>query len=133
MLDDDIAAALPELRAHAESMMRDLVAITRPGPTVTDPATGEVATTTAEAYRGKARIKPPTTAATESEVGTAIMVTSPGEVHIPVGSPYRPEPGDLITVLSCPLDPGMVVRKVTVRGRFGGSQITAYRIPVEEV
>ena len=132
MLGDDLAAALPELRAQAESMMLDAVIVSRPGETVTA-EDGTVTTPALVVYQGKARWKPPATSAVESEVGTAIMVNTPGEVHIPAGTPYTPHPGDIIECTASRLDPALVGRRATVRSRFSGSLVTAYRIPIEEV
>ena len=131
MLGDDLAAALPELRAQAESMMLDTVTITRPGEAVTA-EDGTVTTLAQTVYQGRARWKPPTTTATQSEVGASIMVTTPGEVHIPAGTPYSPQPGDIIECTASRFDASLVGRRTTVRSRFGGSLVTAYRIPVEE-
>ncbi len=117
-------------RRRAESLMVDAAEIRRPVEPITDPATGEVLTGAVIVYSGKARWKPPVTA-TATEVGTAVMITSPSEVHIPVGT-YAPQPGDVIICTACKHDPGMIGRTATVRSRFGGSQITAYRIPVED-
>lgn len=125
-----LAGALARGRRLAESLMTDTVTITRPGAPTTDPATGEVVTSGTVVYEGRARWKPPTTGAAQTETGTAAIITSPGEVHIPVGS-YTPEPGDIIECTACPMDPGMVGRRATVQSRFGGSQVTAYRIPIE--
>lgn len=118
-------------RRRAESLMVDSVVIRRPIEPTTDPATGEVVTGAVIVYSGKARWKPPTTAAAESEIGTAVMITTAGEVHIPVGA-YTPQPGDVITCTACDYDPGMIGRTATIRSRFGGSHITAYRIPIED-
>lgn len=131
MLGDDLAAALPELRAQAESMMLDTVTITRPGETVTA-EDGTVTTPAPVVYQGRARWKPPTTTATQSEIGTAIMVTTPGEVHIPASAAYCPQPGDIIECTASVFNPSLVGRRTVVRSRFGGSLVTAYRIPIQE-
>ena len=111
--------------------MLDAVTITRPGETVTA-EDGTVSALAETVYEGKARWKPPTTSAVESEVGTAIIVTTTGEVHIHAGTDYSPLPGDIIECTACRFDPALVGRRATVRSRFGGSLVTAYRIPVEE-
>lgn len=56
-LGDDIAATLPELRAHAESMMRDTIRLERQTGTTPDPVTLEEVPTWATVYDGKARIQ----------------------------------------------------------------------------
>ena len=59
-LGDDIAAALPELRAHAESLMVDAVLIQRAtGETTIDPVTLEEVPAFEDVYAGPARIQRP--------------------------------------------------------------------------
>ena len=53
MLGDDIAAVLPELRAHAESMMVDECTIERPDGTTLDPVTLEQVDTFAPVLTGQ--------------------------------------------------------------------------------
>lgn len=120
MIIDVVDAHLPQMRAHAESLMLDTVRIERPGETVTDPDSGEVTNSTTTVYLGRGRWKPPATVATTDEVGTAIKVTTPGEVHIPVGS-YDPTPGDIIECVGSVRDPILAGSRATVRSRFGGS------------
>ncbi len=132
MIGDDVAQALPELRAQAESLMVDTVTIVRPGATITDPETGQVSTLGLTVYQGAARWKPATTASLADAVGTAQLVTTPGALHLPVGT-YQPEPGDVATCTGCQLDPAQVGRKVRLAARFGGTQVTQYRIAFEEV
>jgi len=139
MLGDDIAQALPELRAQAESMMIDTVEIIRPGGTATDPTTGAVTTTgpimygpTISPFYGKARWKAPRTVASTDEVGTAQITSTAGELHLPVGI-YQPQPGDVATCADCPLNPGQVGAKARLGSRFGGTHVTQYRVPFEEV
>lgn len=131
MIGDAISAALPELRAQAESMMLDTVEITRPGAVTTDPESGEVAPTNDPVYSGRARWKQATSQATSADAGTAIISTTPGEVHLPASTPYQPQPGDLIVCTASTLNPHLVGARTVVKSRFTGSAVTAYRIPVE--
>jgi len=113
--------------------MADSVLIVRPdGTTSTDPTTGAVTTSAPQVYSGVARWKAPRTAATTDEAGTAQLVSTAGEIHLPVGT-YQPEPGDVATCTACPLDPAQVGRKARLRSRFGGTHVTQYRVPFEEV
>jgi len=132
MLGDAIGAMLPELRAQAESMMVDTVQVIRPTGSTTDSETGVVTTDGTVVYRGKARWKAPRNQAATDEVGTAQVTSTSGELHMPVG-PYQPKPGDIATCISCPLNPGQVGAKARLGSRFGGTHVTQYRVPFEEV
>lgn len=129
-LGAEVAAALPELRAAALSLMTDTIKATRPGATTTDPATGAVSTAGATVYEGPGRWKAATAIPSADEVGTADRVRTGGQVHLPVGA-YKPLPGDVLECTACLLDPNMVGRRTVVRSLVGGSQVTAYRIPIE--
>ena len=60
MLGEDIAAALPELRAHAESLMVDTVRVQHPtGAFNTDPDTLAEVPAFSTVYLGKARLQRP--------------------------------------------------------------------------
>lgn len=132
MLGDDTAAALVELRAHALSRMRATVRIVRPGQPSTS-VDGIVTTPAQTVYLGPARWKAGTTTATRTEVGATQLVTTPGEVHLPVDNPdgYSPRPGDVIECTANPDRPQLVGRRVTVRARMDGDDLSAFRIPME--
>lgn len=140
MLSDAIAGFLPILRGEADGLMIDTVQITRPARPETSSA-GVVTASGSPVYGpavaphfGRALWKPPRTAATESEAGGSVRTITPGEVHLPVAttpSGYTPQPGDVIECITCQQDPASVGRKVTVQARFGGTNITQYRIPIE--
>jgi hypothetical protein len=133
MLGDEIARTLPVLRAQAESMMLDTITITRPGAVTTDPATGQVVAAGEPVYSGKARWKPATSQATTTDTaGTAVISSTPGEVHVPTSTPYVPQPGDVIVCTASTLNPHLVGARTVVKGRVVGSAVTAYRIPVED-
>lgn len=115
--------------------MRSTVTIRRLGTATTNPATGEVTTDGTVVYAGKARWKAPTTSATETETGASIFTSTPGVVSVPIDNPngYSPRPGDVVECIADPDHPSMVGRKVRVSARFEGDDLTAYRIPVEEM
>ena len=70
MLGQEIAAALPELRAHAESLMVDACVIERAtGETTFDPVTLEEVPVYAPVHSGKCRIQRPDTQTRETVVG----------------------------------------------------------------
>lgn len=125
----EIATALPEIQAAALARMTDTVTITRPGETSTDATTGAVSTASAQVYSGPARWKAATTAPRADDVASAQVARSAGEVHIPVGS-YIPTAGDVVECIASS-DPLLVGRRARISSWWGGSQITAYRIPIE--
>lgn len=120
-------------RRRANSRMKASAMAWRPGETSTDPTSGEVTTARTLVYSGRSRWKAPQTSATEADAGTALVVTSPGEVHIPIDNPdgYTPLPGDIIECVANPDHPSLIGRQVTVSARFDGDDLTAYRIPIE--
>lgn len=126
MLADDIASALPTIRAHAESRMtRSCVA--RPVVGVdADPNTGaDVVEYGPAVYEGPCRLKPPGRAATEDvESGRASVTRSPAEWHIPHDSPRVPV-GTVIFFDDLPA--------YRTTGLADGDDVTARRYPVEVV
>lgn len=129
-LGAEVAAALPELRAAALSLMTDTIKATRPGLVSTDASTGVVSAAVSTVYEGPGRWKAATTDPTGDEAGLSERTRTSGEVHLPVGA-YVPLPGDVLECTGCPLDPNMIGRKTVVQSKVGGSQITAYRIPIK--
>lgn len=129
MIGSQIGLALPRMRAQAESLMADTVTITRPGATSTDSTTGAVSTVSAQVYSGKARWKAATTAPRGDDVASASISSTSVELHIPVGS-CTVEAGDVV-VVTASLDPLLVGRRGRVAAWWGGSQVTAYRLPIE--
>jgi hypothetical protein len=59
MLGEDIAQALPELRAHAESLMVDTLTVEVPNGTTLDPDTLEEVPAWAPVYEGPGRVQRP--------------------------------------------------------------------------
>ena len=134
MIGDDIAAVLPELRAQAESMMRDRVVIVRPVGVSTDPDTGQVTTSAETVYEGIARLR--NTSADVSErtpdVGGGFPTATTLMVHTPAWSPMI-RPGDVVTVLASDT-PALVGLRFRATQRMPQrSGAVQCRIPVEEV
>ncbi|MGC4151501.1 MAG: DUF6093 family protein [Propionicimonas sp.] len=130
MIGDDIARALPELRAHAESLMRDTVLVERPGLTTTDPETGQPTTPYATIYSGQAKIQSTDQYESSPEVGTAIHTLQRSLLHVPVGA-FRAETGDRVTVKGS-IDPLLIdVRLRVVQIAPFKSWATAYRMFIE--
>lgn len=129
---EDVLAALPRMRARAESLMIDTAEIKRQTGITTDPATGVVTPAYSPIYSGPARFKAPSTGARDATAGAHTFTVTAPEVHIPVGS-CQVQPGDIVTCLASQLDPGMVGRVHRVVAPANGSMTTAYRLPLEVV
>lgn len=99
MLADDIAAALPELRAQAESMMVDTCLIADPNVEAAWDAENGVWSTPegAALYSGKCRIRQPS-AGTAAEAGEAAFAISDRIVSIPLSGEGYSEGVDRIPV-----------------------------------
>jgi hypothetical protein len=133
MLGDAIAAALPEMRAEAESLMVDSCTITRGGSATTiDEDTGVVGSGSATTvYFGKCRlqtrnVQPNTTAAGETEYSLLAYV-----LQVPM-SVVGVAIGDVVTVTGT-LDDDLDARRFTVTGVVHKTHLTARRLALEEV
>lgn len=130
-LGTDIAAALPGLRAEAESRMFETVEV----GTVTDgvdPETGDPTQVIEDArYEGKGRIRYGSRDVSESNgTGSPVVAQSP-YLSIPFGSP-RLHDGDQVHVTASP-DPILVGRWFTVAGSAGAGQVAHYKYPLNEL
>ena len=134
-LGDDIAAALPELRAQAESMMRDSCTIRAPGTAgAWDEATGTYAVVPGVVlYAGHARVRRPNTAEREATAGEADWTVLGAVVSIPVGVDTDVPVKAVVTVDHCEHDPALTSRVFTVVGPHSQSHGTARRLRCVEV
>lgn len=133
MLGDYISSALPELQAHAESMMVDACRITRlVDAWTTDPATGrDVPAPPAVIYEGKCKVTSYQPYETTPEVGGMTEVLQRYYVHVPVtAGPF--EIGDLITITAGANDPTTLDRTFRVAGLHEKTWQTAQRLLVDE-
>ena len=134
MLGHDLAAALPELRAHAESRMLSTWRIeTR--VTEYDRTVGENVTITTELFVTKGRLK-----ATRSfgnltqDAGARTAITVTRELHIPIDSPEVPANAWAVCIAIDPTsDPTILGAEVQFDGPVPGDQATARRMQVKEV
>lgn len=81
----DIAAALPEMRAQADSIMASRVVISRETGTVRDPETGNNVPSWTVIYEGKARVRMPSTQAREIDQAGQRIVESAPTLSLPIG------------------------------------------------
>lgn len=127
-LYDDVAAALPEFRAQAESLMVDTVTISRASGAL-DPETFEPVLT--EVYAGKAKVQTYEPFERTADVGGGTATVQRYSVHIPVGA-YQPLPDDVVNVTAAVHDPNLAGRQYVVRGPLHKGLATAYRLLVDD-
>ena len=135
-LGDDLAAVLPELRAQAESMMRDTIRVERDnGGFTRDPVTLEDTPTFDTIYDGSGRVQrsgqlsPHETVAGEVEFGVNALM-----VQLPL-SALGIRKGDRVTVTAVgPVsDPDLLGLKATVQANLVKSHATKRTLVCEEV
>ena len=134
MIQDDIAAALPEMRAHAESMMLDTGrALRRSGEPVYDPAEQASVVPDVELFASRCKLQARDTQAGVRQVGERTAALSQLVLHLPVSTePLAPD--DEWEVLKVgPLSLVPVGRRYRVIAPFEKSLPTARRYEVEEV
>ena len=133
MLGADIAAALPELRIEAESLMVDSCTITRAGASgVIDEDTGIVGTDTAsEVYSGKCRFRPPSVQPKTTDAGETEWSLAANTLQLPA-SVTGVQIGDEVTGAST-LNPDIAGRTFTVTGVEQRTHATMRRVSLEEV
>jgi hypothetical protein len=124
-------AALQAGRALAEALMLDTCVIERESGTTTDPDTGDIVTTWATVYTGRAKVQTYEAQESNPDAGGSIRTSQRYTVHIPVGS-YEPEVGDRITIAVAATDPYIVGRKYRVAALLHKTLTTAYRLGVED-
>jgi len=140
-IGDDLAAALPELRAMAESLMRDTIRVER--VVGVDESTGEATYETVypveqtpDRWRrgdgGIGKVQAYEAQEATPEVAGATIAVQRYAVHIPVGS-CKPEIGLRVTILAAALDPNLTGRTYRVVALLHKTAATAYRLGVEEV
>lgn len=141
MLADDVAWALPHLKAETEGRMLTTVAIQYDtGRTAPDPSTFTESPIYATAFSTPARIKTQTQAIVDREVGGRTASETTRELHIPVGSvdPWADARSSrgvyaLVTAIDPTDDPTLLGARLTLSGPAPGSQTTARRLKVTEV
>ena len=135
MIGNDVAVALQELRAQAESLMVDTCIITAGGGTPTwDDANGQwnapAATTV---YEGKCRVQVPNVAENEADAGERAWTVQSALVNLPVSGSESVQVGHTVTITSASLDGALSGRVYTVTADHSKSFATARRLRCEEV
>lgn len=130
-LGSDIAAALPGLRAEAESRMTDVVLVGRFEDGV-DEDTGDPTWVLAtERYAGKARIRWGSREVTNADAPSMPITVQEPYLSIPFGSPLLRDNDEVQVTASD--DPILLGRRFRVQGYPVAGQVTAYRYPLEEL
>lgn len=130
MIGDDIAAALPELRAEAESLMQDACVIERESGSVMDPVTFEERPSWSLVYAGPCRVKVTSSAPVEG-AGRTYVITD-ALLQLPVGD-VRFLDNDRVTVTAAAYDADLVGVVLTVTSREVRTHATMRRLHVSEV
>jgi len=134
-LGDGIAAALPELRAHAESLMTDTIRLERVTGMHDDPDTLETVTDYETVYEGRGRVQrsgqlsPHEAVAGEVEFGVNALM-----VQLPL-SASGIRKNDRVTVVAVdPVsDPDLLGLVATVRANLTKTHATKRTLVCEEV
>lgn len=130
MIFDEVSRALPEMRAHAESLMRDTVRVMREGEPVTDDD-GFVTASSALVYEGAAKWQRPS-GWQRSQVGESDTAAGGIELHLPFDASAGVRVGDVVECTAS-LDPALVGRRFGVADEFTKTLATARRFRVEVV
>ncbi|WP_242089248.1 DUF6093 family protein [Curtobacterium sp. DN_7.5] len=133
-LGADLQAALPDLRAAAESKMVDsctIVEVTTSGDP--DPATSLPAETRTTIYAGKCEYRAADTQARSVDSGGRQLVQQGATLKIPVDAPGSASVrvGHVATISLATNDPTASPVVVTVSGTHQQTYATARRLPVE--
>lgn len=132
MLGDDIADALPELRAQAESRMRDSCTVTRPGAPVWNPTTLQNDATPVTVYTGKCRVKAAVMRDRTVTVADQALIESQFILSLPIDTSAAVEKDDVVTIDSSATDLATVGRTYRVIAAPAPSDATARRFPIRE-
>ncbi len=134
-LADAIAATLPELRAHAESMMVDACTVTRAssGAPVVDNNSGTVTPAApATIYSGPCRVQVPDAVEKIEEAGGDSLSVQAAIISLPIAGSESVAVGDVVTVTSATFDADLADVDYVVRGLHRKSHATARRLRCEE-
>ena len=119
-------------REAAEALMLDSCTVIRPGPVVTDPATGNVTPSSTPVYAGRCKVQQTISQASNPSAGGHQFTVQDSRVDFPVSAgPLAVS--DSVTITASALDPQLVGRVFRVDELFHKSFATAQRTRVSEV
>lgn len=131
-LGADIAAALPELRAQAESRMSETFEVFTSERVLG--GDGKYVTTETPVYEDvRGRLKVPTLTVSEREQGAQVPAIQDVHVHVPVGATPLVEVNHMWRCTASDSDVSLVGRVWRTKGSHQAGQVTAHRYPVEQV
>lgn len=126
-LGADLVAALPELQAHAESMMFDSVIVRRQTGTTPDYESGEDVPTYVTVYAGRCRLVMRSTVVSDADSASELVALQGPRLDVPVSGTAGIKPDDRFELTSGD-SVGLTGR---VSGVFPQSLKTARRLPVQ--
>lgn len=130
-LGADLMAALPGLRAAAESRMTASCTITRPGDeTVWNPETMQNENVPVTAYTGPCRVRAAGQQDRAENAADQSFMASQYILSLPVVGSEGVRRDDTVTVTACPEDAALVGDVFRVVAESAGSQMTARRLAV---
>ena len=132
MLGEEIAQILPEMRAHAESLMVASCVIERRTGRVLDEVTLEYVDTWTLVYAGRCRVKVVQTQPRDEAPGGRTFIVTDALVQLPVQDVNFAD-DDRVTVTASTFDPVLVGVVLTVTSRELREHATMRRLHVSEV
>lgn len=134
-LQGDISAALPGLRAAAESRMTATCTVSREDPAGepnwnADTMQYEPPVTTV--YSGSCRVRAAVKRDIAATVADQVFIESQYILHLPMDGSEEIRRGDLVEITASPDDGALIGRLYTIVSAAAGSQNTARRFPVRE-
>lgn len=135
MLGDDLALALPEMRAQAESMMQDTIRVEKKtGEKTTDPETLAIVDVWALVYEGPGRVQRPATQPGEPVVGEVEFGTTATIIQLPLSATgFAREQRVTVAAVGSLSDPALVGMRATVLSVPTKTHPTMRRLYCEEV
>lgn len=131
-LGSDIAAALPEARAQAESLMTDTIRLEHVTGSTTDATTLAISDTYATDYLGRGRVQRADVQVGEPVAGEVEFGTLRTTVQLPIAVTTARR-GQRVTVVASATDPGLVGAVFAVVGVASKTHATMRRLLCEEV
>lgn len=131
-LGEVLSAALPELRAHAESRMTDTVKITRgAGEPVWDEETGMYDDAPVDVYEGPARLRLASSVVGDVDAQGQLLAAQTPVLSLPVLTSGGVKVNDTVLITASQNDPALVGLVLNVEGLFFQTDATARRLQVE--